>query len=303
MKVVSFGECMLEVKVLAGAEARFGYGGDTFNTAYYLALLGVNSAYATALGQDNLSQWLLDDWQVSGILTDLVTTVENRTPGIYTIHTDAQGERSFSYWRENSAARFMLNDDTIARLESNIESGDMFYFSLISIAVIKPKLRPKFLNLLQKLSSNGVTIAFDNNYRASLWKSPKSARRWTESVFPLIDIYLPSKDDEANLFGLSEAELLGHFSNLEISEIVIKDGGQSCQILVGGDYSKVKFSKVSPIDTTAAGDSFNAGYLASRLKGNTPKRAVTAGHLLASQIIMHPGALVSETDLNFVGIF
>jgi len=303
MKVISFGECMLEVKVQEGLKARFGYGGDTFNTAYYLAQLGVNSAYATALGKDNLSQWLLNDWQESGISTKLVTLSENKTPGIYTIHTDEQGERSFNYWRENSAARFMLNDKTVAQLLSNVESGDMFYFSLISIAILIQDSRPVFLELLKNLASQGVTLAFDNNYRPSLWPDRKTARSWVEKVTPWVDIYLPSKEDEMAIFELSEAESADHFSTLEIPEIVVKNGGQSCQLLQRNTSSTVELSTLKPLDTTAAGDSFNAGYLAARSLGRSPNTAARAGHYLASQVIMHEGSLVPFKDLDLEGIY
>mgnify|MGYP000406136743 CR=1 FL=1 len=298
MKVISLGECMLEVKVESYPQARFGYGGDTFNTAYYLAQLGIDSAYATALGDDALSQWLLSEWREAGISTPLVRQLPNRSPGIYCIQTDSQGERQFNYWRQNSAARSMLNDIQLGQFLSECEGADLFYFSLISVAVLEPDSRETLLTLVESLRSDGVTIVFDNNYRPQLWSDQNQARSWAERILPLVDIYLPSLEDEAQLFDIAKADLGQHFNALGIAEIVVKDGAQGCQILLQDQSTTLAFEPLKPLDTTAAGDSFNAGYLAARLRKQSPEQAVKAGHRLASQVIMHPGALISASELE-----
>jgi 2-dehydro-3-deoxygluconokinase len=51
---------------------------------------------------------------------------------------------------------------------------------------------------------------------------------------------------------------------------------------------------LQPVDTTAAGDSFNAGYLAARINGAMPRDAAAAGHRLAGAVIMAPGAVIPK---------
>ncbi len=105
-KCVAVGECMLELSELCdGIGWRLAHAGDTFNTTLYLRRLGVDAAYLTALGSDRFSAEMLQSWREEGIDTSLVLTAPDRLPGLHAISTDAHGERSFFYWRENSAAR------------------------------------------------------------------------------------------------------------------------------------------------------------------------------------------------------
>src|SRR4051812_46719730 len=103
--IACVGEVMIEMA--RGNDGRFGLacGGDTFNTAVYLARGGLPVSYASALGDDRFSDNILAMAAAEGVATDLVLRVPGRLPGLYLIETDAAGERSFSYWRENSPAR------------------------------------------------------------------------------------------------------------------------------------------------------------------------------------------------------
>ncbi|MEH6445738.1 MAG: sugar kinase [Oceanospirillaceae bacterium] len=301
MRVVSLGECMLEVKIQNYPQALFGFGGDTFNTAYYLTLLGIDCAYATALGTDKQSQWLLEQWNSLGIDTRLVRQIPDKSPGIYTIQTDRQGERSFNYWRENSAARSLLNDFDLAVWLQHFEEVKLFYLSLISVAVLAEQGRDNLLILLAALQEREVHIAFDNNYRPALWQDAQQALFWQQQILPFVDTYLPSLEDEASLYSLNKADheaLVQHFHALAVANIVIKNGAQSCTILWEGHSKTLPTKNLMPVDSTAAGDSFNAGFLAAKLRGYDGEKAVKVGHDLASQVIMQPGALVAKNNLE-----
>jgi len=298
MKVIALGECMLEVKVEKLPEARFSYGGDTFNTAYYLTLLDVETEYATALGCDGMSDWLMAEWQQLGIATRLVKQISGKTPGLYMIQTDPSGERSFSYWRNDSAARLLFADSSKDEWLESCQAADMFYFSLISLAVLQPDTRSTLIALLAELKARGVTIAFDNNYRPLLWQDNAEALYWLQQAIPFVDIYLPGVEDEMAIFGLVEQDLVPHLTQLGIAEIVAKNGGAETILMLDGELSRHPSEPLSAVDTTAAGDSFNAGYLAARLRQCPPEEALVAGHQIASQVIMHPGALVPIAELD-----
>ena len=104
-RVACIGECMIELREQADGRLTRGFGGDTLNTAIYLARLGVSVDYATALGDDGWSDEMLASWKAEGVGTDLVVRLPGRLPGLYVIQTDDKGERRFSYWRANAPAR------------------------------------------------------------------------------------------------------------------------------------------------------------------------------------------------------
>ena len=109
IRVASIGECMIELSQASGALLSRSYGGDTLNTAVYLARLGVCIDYVTALGDDPWSEEMVRAWEAEGVGTGRVVRVPGRLPGLYVISTDAAGQRSFHYWRDNAPARLLFD--------------------------------------------------------------------------------------------------------------------------------------------------------------------------------------------------
>ena len=110
-----------------------------------------------------------------------------------------------------------------------------------------------------------------------------------------VDIALPTFDDEAVLWGDPSPEAtVARLQAFGIGEIVVKNGPNSALVAASGGQEFVPVPEVVvPVDTTAAGDGFNAGYLAARLSGAEPAQAASAAHRLAGDVIRHPGALVA----------
>src|SRR5258705_11010698 len=98
-KVACIGECMVELKQADGGLFSRGYGGDTLNTAGYLARLGVGADYITALGDDALSDEMIARWAAEGDGTKRVVRLPGKLPGLYMIHADDQGERGVLHCR------------------------------------------------------------------------------------------------------------------------------------------------------------------------------------------------------------
>jgi len=83
-----------------------------------------------------------------------------------------------------------------------------------------------------------------------------------------------------------------------IGEIVVKNGPNSALVCSGGRTEHIPVPEVvDPVDTTAAGDSFNAGYLAARLAGASPVDAVSAAHRLAAEKVRHRGAIMPRNGM------
>ena len=109
-----------------------------------------------------------------------------------------------------------------------------------------------------------------------------------------VDYALPTFDDEAVLWGDPSPEAtVERLQAFGIGEIVVKNGPNSALVAVSGQQEHVPVPEVvQAVDTTAAGDSFNAGYIAARLKGESPASAALAGHTLAGQKVRHRGAII-----------
>jgi 2-dehydro-3-deoxygluconokinase len=295
MKVASIGECMIEFSAARDGLFARGFGGDTLNTAVYLSRLGIDTSYVTALGDDALSEAMLNAWRAEGIRTDEVLRMPGRVPGLYMIERDARGERSFLYWRDRAPAREFFDRADDAALD-RLSRFDWLYFSGISLSLYGETGRARLRELLVASRRNGGRIAFDGNYRPRGWSEAENARAAFNAILPLVDLALPTLEDEQALFGDADANAcLARLKAHGINEIVVKRGPLGCLIEADGRIADIPPPKiVQPVDTTAAGDSFNAAYLAARILGASPEEAASAGHRLASAVIMAPGAVIAR---------
>jgi 2-dehydro-3-deoxygluconokinase len=294
-RIVCIGEVMIEMA--RGNDGRFGiaYGGDTFNTAVYLARAGIEVAYATALGDDAYSNGIVSLAAAEGIGTDLILRVPGRLPGLYLIETDAAGERSFAYWRDTTPARELFELPDWGRMAENLLTARMIYFSGITLSLYSNQGLGRFLAVVEMARKNGVKVAFDGNFRPRGWKGDLARTRTVfMEALKRVDIALPTYDDEAVLWGDPSPEAtVERLQAFGIAEIVVKNGPNSALIAAGDKREFVPVPEVVvPVDTTAAGDSFNAGYIAARLSGNDPAAAASAAHRLAAEKIRHRGAIM-----------
>ncbi len=294
VKLAAIGECMIELAWRPGGQAQVGFGGDTLNTAVYLARLGVGVDYVTALGDDPMSEEMLAAWKAEGIGVARVARQPGRLPGLYLIRTGPEGERSFFYWREQAPAREIFDGPAGEILAAAIASYDWIYFSGITLSLYGDEARARLLAALARLRKNGGRVAFDSNYRPRGWPDVATARRWIGAAAALTDIDLSTYEDAKLLF--ADADPWASARRLleaGVSEVAIKDGARACVLAGAGYAEEVPAEPVARVvDTTAAGDSFNAGYLASRLAGRPPVAAARAGHRLAGAVIQHQGAII-----------
>lgn len=288
-RAVLIGEAMLELSQ-DGSGWRLGYGGDTLNTAIHLARSGIDTAYLTALGTDPFSADLKARWAAEGLDTSLVLSDPARNPGLYAITCDDAGERSFTYWRGESAARGMFDCKGIEAASAAAEYADVLAFSLISLAILPPEGREALLALARMVRRHGGLVAFDGNYRPRLWSDPQTARAARDAAIAVANIGLPTLEDETMLSGETGADAVAaHWKALGCDETVVKLGPAGCRLPDGRIIAPRR--KLAPVDTSGAGDAFNAGYLEARLRGQLPEEAAPAGHALAGWTIMRRGAI------------
>lgn len=297
-RVLAVGECMLELRHVTSTDVILGFAGDTYNTAVYLArtakALGVDAevGYLCGLGEDPDSELMREAWRQEGIV-DRSFTLPGRTPGLYSVRTDEEGERTFAYWRQGSATAVLLAESSWA---DSVE-GDLIHLSGITLQMMTLRSREALVDRLQVLKANGSRVSLDTNYRPTGWPSAKIAAAAITGVASFADIVLATFEDEQALFADQGPEdTARRYQALGATEVVVKVGAAGAYVLQGDDeLAHVPAATVSHVvDTTAAGDSFGGTYLAARAAGLPPIAAAKTAAAVAAVVVSNPGAIVPQ---------
>ena len=301
MQVLAIGECMIEMSGGQDNVWRMGFAGDTLNTLWY-ARAGLDPVdgpigYFTALGDDPFSDRVLAFLHENGIEAGLIRRIAGRHPGLYLIEQIA-GDRHFTYWRDTSAARQLADDE--AALREAIGGARLVYFSGITLAILSPEARTRLLALSKSARDAGTIVAFDPNIRPPLWESPDAMREAVTAAAGVSTMVLPSFDDERRIFGDETPQVTARrYQEAGAAEVIIKNGSAPVLVSRRGAAAEVSVSRVAEVlDPTAAGDSFNGAYLASRARGADPAAAAAEGVALAARVIGVHGALVSTPPMQ-----
>ena len=296
-RLLSIGECMVELMQAEGDLLRKGYAGDTFNTAYYARLFlpaDWSVDYLTAVGTDTVSDEMLAFIEKTGVGTSAIRRIEGRSPGLYMIHLK-DGERSFSYWRSVSAAKTLADDAT--HLRTAIEASDIIVFSGITLAILASSAVETLLSELRRAKAAGKRVVFDPNIRPRLWDDKRYMLETISAGARASNLVMPSFDDEATHFGDADiAATIARYRGLGVENIVAKDGHKGVTLSFGdAPLEFVPSAKVEKIvDTTSAGDSFNGAFLARYAIDGDAGAAARFAAETAATVIQHHGALVSR---------
>lgn len=294
---LAIGECMVELAQVGPDTYRRGFAGDTFNTAWYARRLlppDWTVGYASAIGTDAVSDEMAAFMQAQGIETSALRRVPDRTVGLYMISIE-NGERSFSYWRSQSAARRLAED--AGWLARTLAGRDILYFSGITLAILPPDHRRVLCDALTAARRAGALVAFDTNLRPRLWGGEAAMRDGITLGASVADVVLPSFDEETGLFGdATPAATVTRYREAGARIVAVKNGGGALTLWdADGGRREVPAEPVDRIvDTTAAGDSFGAAFLAGLATGRSPDAAARSGMALAARVIQARGALVPE---------
>lgn len=295
-RIVAIGEVMVELGLAGlgtgGDQAALAYAGDTFNTALYLRRLGHEVAYATVLGGDDpFTRGVLTVMEREGLDASLVARAEGRLPGLYAIERDGAGERRFFYWRGEAPVRDFARLADVEALAEAAARADLTYLSAITLAVVGEAGRAALGGVMRKARA----VGFDLNYRARLWPDAATARQAIDQAARGA-AHVSASDEDLEALGLEDGPQRWAIAGAE----VIQRGHDHGVTIHRPDAAPVRISgepRVRAVDTTGAGDSFNAGYLDLRLAGRDPRAAVEGGRRLAAVVVQHVGAVIPRAAM------
>jgi 2-dehydro-3-deoxygluconokinase len=293
--VVAIGECMVELTAREGGYAQ-GFAGDVYNTAVYLKRLagaGANVAFATAVGEDPVSRNMTAAWRDERLDCSLVYSDAGALPGLYMVQTDNEGERSFLYWRRDSAARRFMTHFKEQGGAQQMLDATLIYFSDITLAIFSPEDRNALFAALIEAKARGASVAFDPNYRPRLWSSKTEARDAFECAYAIATVALPGIDDEAAVFGETKPEaVIARLRGLGVVDIALKLGTGGVAGHDGVAEWRIPFRPAATVvDTTAAGDAFDGAYLAMRQRGRSGAEAGEIAAKVGAFVVGFKGAI------------
>ncbi len=286
---------MVEIAPDGAGALQQGFAGDVLNALWYVRQTAPSDwslSFFSGFGEDAVSRQMREFIEAANISCAQSAEVRGRTVGLYMIHLE-QGERSFSYWRDSSAAREMLQDPDA--LASRISAADVILVSGITLAILSAPDQSLFLDVIKENKRKTAILAFDPNIRPRLWETPELCHQTISRAGEIADIVLPSFDDEQATFGdPTPQDTAQRYLDLGAGLVVVKNGTHPT---LTATMSGRELHSVAPVqnvvDTTAAGDSFNGAFLASYCSGASLAEAIRAGQECSAAVVGTRGALVS----------
>tara|TARA_X000000368_G_C23000350_1_gene698672 strand:- start:650 stop:1546 length:897 start_codon:yes stop_codon:yes gene_type:complete len=294
IKICSIGECMIELSNSKKNLYSQSIAGDTLNFLSYLENKIFDTSYLTAIGTSEVSKRTLTFIKNKKIKLNLIFQINKHELGLYLIENSIRGEKIFYYWRDNSAARFFFNNHDITKYFTKLKKFDYIYFSGITLSLFESKKIDNFVILLNLLKKKNTKIVFDLNIRIRRWSKPK-LNSYFSKILPFVDILFCSGEDLKLWKGENNSKT---FNNL-IHKYDINHGIYRNNAKLNYSFYKDKKYLIKNkivhkvVDTSGAGDGYNAAYLSNFIKFNDVQKALKVASEIGTKIVMKKGAIVN----------
>lgn len=301
-KVITSGETMAlltptspgRLRHTARLELRIG--GAESNVAIALARLGVETAWISRVGDDELGRLVVERIRGEGVDVSHVVFDPGAPTGLYLREQAPLGARAH-YYRSGSAASKMAPLDLEPQA---LHSADIVHVTGIT-AALSASCAEYLLWLAEEGKRQEALISLDVNYRSRLWTGAQ-ARAYLHRLIPLADLVFLS-DEEAGVVWPDTAggELLETLAEQGPREVILKHGARGCTALIHGQRLHAAGFAVKAVETTGAGDAFAAGYLAAKLWGHAPADRLRAANALGAFNVLGYGdyeSLPSRAELD-----
>jgi 2-dehydro-3-deoxygluconokinase len=281
--LVAIGEGLLEVGVRDDLPPDYlgrGYGGDVANVAIMAARMGTKARLLTRLGADAPGALLMDYWQQSGLDVSRIAVDDSAPTGVY-VNAVGFGEHRFHYYRSNSAATLLNEDDVDGRL---LEDADALHVSGISLAISDSAARAAE-RAAELARDRGIPVAFCVNHRPALRPDAGRGAEFARAA----TIVILSGEDARGLFGTDRPEQVRAALGPVPREIVMTDGASGATVLTADHTHRVAAPPIEVVDTAGAGDALAGTYMAGRLAGAGPREALEQAVIAGSLSCLRTG--------------
>lgn len=298
-KICSIGECMIELTNIDNKKYSLSVAGDTLNFCFYLNKELFKVFYFTAIGNSDISKEALIFFQKNNINTQLVHKDLSNEIGLYIIKNKKSGEKKFYYWRDNSAAKYYLNNLKLKKIYKKIYNFDFLYLTGITLSLIEKKNLNNLIDFINFCKSKNCKIIFDLNLRIKRWNK-KDLLSFFKKILLKVDILFASGEDIKLWKGNDNIiTFLNIIKKNKISHgIYRKNAKYNYSFLNKNKYVVQNKILNKVVDTSGAGDGYNAAYLNNFIQTNDPKKALKAASKIGAKIIMKKGAIVDVKENN-----
>lgn len=262
LEIVAIGECLVEFLELENGTYAQSYAGDTLNTLFYASRLGLKTGYVSAIGQDPFTEGielLLDTEKIDRT----ICASDDGVNGTYFV-LGKSGAKRYHFLRKHSAATRMLEHIDMSKLRAYLLKTKVLHLSLTSIGIQSE--RDRLIDLLSRIASD-VKICLDSNYRASVWADREEAQEWYEQALPYVSMLFVTDTDHDAIYGKeSFVHAIKRYQSYGINRLAYRMGEKGSIIFDGNAQTVQPCENITVIDTTGAGDAYNAGFIHAMLK-------------------------------------
>lgn len=282
--VLSFGESLVDflpdergVSLRDVNAFRKTVGGAPTNLAVGLARLGCQPGLLGKVAEDEFGEFIVETLRSEGVDVRGVSRTDEAQTGLTFVTLDADGERSFQFYRDRTADTCLDEEDVDADLVA--ESA---LFQIGSNVMIEPDLRRAAMQAMEWARSSGSLVSFDPNIRVHIWDHPDDARDSIEDVLAYTDILKLNEEELEFLLPETSPREAWHeyFEPRGVRAFAFTEGAQGARLYLNEGRCEAEAPEVEVVDTTGAGDGFLSGFLAKIVRHlredstlETPERA------------------------------